>query len=578
MIRIKLIILFLCLSGLLIAQEVEFRRSGELIEMDGKKYYMHTVSAGQTLSSLSRLYGVTVAELMELNGKKDSILSLREVLQIPYVEEYKPVDGDFYYHKMRPKETLYSVSQKFGIRMKRLLKENPEYNVSAPIAVGAIVRLPLKQIDRNVLEAELLWLERQAALSEKQSAGEEMTEADVTPDAAEYIVADTLTNSFHEQARPGHIRMSMLLPFGVKESRLPYPGEIRRDSSGNNLDDERGRLYARSEPFRQFYGGWLIALDSLKKKGYTIELQLFEEERDSLAMQRIANEINRFSPHLIVGPAYAGEFAMLAGKLDNRHIPMIFPFSSLTERLGYLPNCIQPNTCSNTLLEEMSGWIARNAVQANLINLSPGNQGKISAESKLPDLVARHLVAGGQSMKTFNWSAGTRLSGLAGMLDPSRENMIILPTVDEAIANRILPELSLLSENYSITLIGFPDWLRFTVLDEELFFKLNVKMFQNNHIDYATMQAVAFTDKYRQDFFAEPQAVAFRAFDLGMFFVPLVDEYREQVMEKLETMDATADFTRFKFRTIPGMSAMENRGVYLIHYSSDFEIRSSIVY
>ena len=63
---------------------------------------------------------------------------------------------------MKPKETLYSLSRKFNIKMKRILKDNPEYDVSRPIAEGAVVKLALRQIDRNVLEAELRWEKRQA--------------------------------------------------------------------------------------------------------------------------------------------------------------------------------------------------------------------------------------------------------------------------------------------------------------------------------------------------------------------------------------------------------------------------------
>ena len=96
-----------------------------------------------------------------------------DVLRIPVVEPFKSIDDKFYYHRMKPKETLYSLSRKFNIKMKRILKDNPEYDVSRPIAEGAVVKLALRQIDRNVLEAELRWEKRQAK-EVQQARREEM--------------------------------------------------------------------------------------------------------------------------------------------------------------------------------------------------------------------------------------------------------------------------------------------------------------------------------------------------------------------------------------------------------------------
>lgn len=137
MIRFVLVFLLLGLAGYVKAQEIKIEKSGEKIVLEGKSYYLHSVKAKETLFSICKAYGVSVDEVKALNDKKDNALSIGDVLRIPVVEPFKTVDDKFYYHRMQPKETLYSLSRKFKIKMKRILKDNPEYDVSRPIAQGA---------------------------------------------------------------------------------------------------------------------------------------------------------------------------------------------------------------------------------------------------------------------------------------------------------------------------------------------------------------------------------------------------------------------------------------------------------
>ena len=139
MVRFILVFLLLGLTGYVGAQEIKIEKSTEKIVYQGKSYYLHTVKAKETLFSICKAYGVSVDEVKALNDKSDNALSIGDVLRIPVVEPFKSIDDKFYYHRMKPKETLYSLSRKFNIKMKRILKDNPEYDVSRPIAEGAVV-------------------------------------------------------------------------------------------------------------------------------------------------------------------------------------------------------------------------------------------------------------------------------------------------------------------------------------------------------------------------------------------------------------------------------------------------------
>ncbi|RHV98625.1 LysM peptidoglycan-binding domain-containing protein [Odoribacter sp. OF09-27XD] len=179
------IVLFVLLAcGRLSAQHVEVHKSTDIVVIKGKSYYLHVVEDGQTLYSICKAYGVDINAVKELNGKQDNAISMFEVLKIPYVEPYVEKDGKYYYHKVEKGETLYSISRKFGIKVRQILKENKQYE-NTPLSIGAIVRLPIKEIDVAQIgtsvdmpvketEEKVIGLEQTIPLEEKRHEPEEV--------------------------------------------------------------------------------------------------------------------------------------------------------------------------------------------------------------------------------------------------------------------------------------------------------------------------------------------------------------------------------------------------------------------
>ena len=102
------------------SQEVEISKSQDIIVLQGKSYYLHTVMPGQTLFSICKAYGVNVADVRVLNNKTDNSLRLYEVLRIPYIEPFVQQDDKFYYHKVQQGETIYSIARLYNIKPKRV--------------------------------------------------------------------------------------------------------------------------------------------------------------------------------------------------------------------------------------------------------------------------------------------------------------------------------------------------------------------------------------------------------------------------------------------------------------------------
>lgn len=593
---LKLLFLFLLLwsCGQVLGQGTAVTKSNDIVVIRGKSYYLHTVQPGQTLYSICKAYGANIDEVKSLNDKKDNALSLYEVLKVPYTDPFVQQDDKFYYHKVLKGETFYSIARLYKIKPKRLLKFNEGYAQNQPLAVGAVVKLPLAEIDLSVLgEAEIedsvgkkqeIRPERpvrnesvkkveeasvtdilQDALMQKNEKTEQEPEKETTT-----VIGATdkmeIPDYISEVVMPvdPFVKVALLLPFSAKD----YPVFV-----DTLVEKMPVQISARSEQFISFYEGVLLAVDSLKNQGYKVNLKVFDTERSAEKMYTMVDEIDRFHPDLIIGPVYGSVYKALMDDLTNKNIPVIYPLSSRSEEFGVYPDFIQVNPSMKALTVAMSDWLREEAEEANLVCLNlTGNE---VSHSDLEDIrLFKEYMHRIGSMNFYDWNtSAVPLDGLRLQLLPDRENIIILPTTKEAEVSKILPVLSALTDGYRITVVGFPEWQAFTSVDHETYFKLNTKIFTYSYVDNTTEPAKRFALKYRKYFYTEPNNLAYKAFDMSLYFIELAAKYRDRTLDALEFYPRNGDFSRFYFQKMEGQAGKENQGFYIVNFGSDYRLK-----
>lgn len=593
---LKLLFLFLLLwsCGQVLGQGTAVTKSNDIVVIRGKSYYLHTVQPGQTLYSICKAYGANIDEVKSLNDKKDNALSLYEVLKVPYTDPFVQQDDKFYYHKVLKGETFYSIARLYKIKPKRLLKFNEGYAQNQPLAVGAVVKLPLAEIDLSVLGEE----EIEASVGKKQEIRPErpvqnetvkkVEEASVTDILQDALMqknekteqepekeTTTVIGATDKMEIPDYIsevvmpvdpfvKVALLLPFSAKD----YPVFV-----DTLVEKMPVQISARSEQFISFYEGVLLAVDSLKNQGYKVNLKVFDTERSAEKMYTMVDEIDRFHPDLIIGPVYGSVYKALMDDLTNKNIPVIYPLSSRSEEFGVYPDFIQVNPSMKALTVAMSDWLREEAEEANLVCLNlTGNE---VSHSDLEDIrLFKEYMHRIGSMNFYDWNTlAVPLDGLRLQLLPDRENIIILPTTKEAEVSKILPVLSALTEGYRITVVGFPEWQTFTSVDHETYFKLNTKIFTYSYVDNTTEPAKRFALKYRKYFYTEPNNLAYKAFDMSLYFIELAAKYRDRTLDALEFYPRNGDFSRFYFQKMEGQAGKENQGFYIVNFGSDYRLK-----
>jgi LysM repeat protein len=86
--------------------------------INGKQFIIHQIDDKETLYSISRRYGVAITAILEVNPTADGGLSTGQLLKVPYVfrgTKAQTQPGGDRVHKVAPKETLFSISKLYDV-------------------------------------------------------------------------------------------------------------------------------------------------------------------------------------------------------------------------------------------------------------------------------------------------------------------------------------------------------------------------------------------------------------------------------------------------------------------------------
>lgn len=145
-----MIFLTFTLHGLSQFQPTPVRKSNNRVTLNGKNFYMHEVVKGQTLYGITQAYQVSEEEIKKLNPDLNRrMVAPGMLLRIPDPGTVlKPANGKeetkYLLHTVLPKESLSSISRQYGIRMDEIRELNPE--TKSGLNIGMSIKIPRDKI------------------------------------------------------------------------------------------------------------------------------------------------------------------------------------------------------------------------------------------------------------------------------------------------------------------------------------------------------------------------------------------------------------------------------------------------
>ena len=233
---------------------------------------------------------------------------------------------DTVFHKVERKETLFSISEKYKIKINDLLNLNPQLRESK-LRRNSTILIPVYKIQ----ELEVIVNE-----DIKNTEQDEMVELEITSLDSIYI---------QKKKRNNKLNISVLLPF--RSSNLNF----------NSIKEVESLLVDRNlyTIALDLYSGILHAINDLKKMGISINLNVFDTDNSLNKILEISNSEKIRNSDLIIGPLLPRNFETFSAIDFLEGIPKVFPLSNIPIKI--LKGVIQTVTPRNLLREKMIEYL-----------------------------------------------------------------------------------------------------------------------------------------------------------------------------------------------------------------------------
>ena len=123
----------------------------------------------------------------------------------------------------------------------------------------------------------------------------------------------------------------------------------------------------RSMRMIEFYEGFLLAVDSLKRSGVSVDMYVYDSGKTEYSINTILSKPELKEMNVIVGPLYQVQIKPLAEFTQKNNIRLVIPFSAKTDVVFNNPSIYQINTPQSYLYSEVYQNFARKFANPNVI-------------------------------------------------------------------------------------------------------------------------------------------------------------------------------------------------------------------
>ncbi|MCH5345672.1 MAG: LysM peptidoglycan-binding domain-containing protein [Muribaculaceae bacterium] len=549
--------------------------------MNGKRYHYYEVQPKETVYSLIRKFDISLEDLMSNNPSVNDGLKAHQILYFPAADatpastpttytapaSKTATRGGSMTHYVERGETIYGISNRYGMTTDRLMALNP--SLSDGLKAGTtIVIEPTKMPDEPV---------RQAPLTQTNVVA---PTTDVIPTAYEnYVVGEGetlysiarnhgVTVAQIEQANPslGILKQGETIRIPVNEqvnvnatvTSSGVSGTVTTNSPVESTieaiepplaHETVARPVAPTGPAEtriavmlpfmlnqnimtrtaarhlEFYRGFLLAVDNLRNSGDAIKVYAFDTAASVDTVAEILRRPELKNMDVIIAPDDERQLDMIGyfGKLNK--VAVFNPFLPKDNSYQSNPSMIQANINSDLMAAKaIEGMLATlNGATPIFLHNQNGTADKADHVTKLQTA----MDARGIAYKYINYTGKLTIENLAEL--PYSGTYVFIPESGRSNeAATFLPALVALRETIAdeggmLRLWGYPEWIAFRGENLDALKKLNTLIYSRFSDDDGSSQAANVAQRYNLWFSGQlsddvPNQ-GLLGYDTGMFLI-----------------------------------------------------------
>ena len=562
-------------------------------------YFLHTVTKGQSLYSISSMYNVTIDDIVRLNPGSDKQIREGAALKIPQAattNSDKPV-----FHTIQAGETLYRLSVKYNVTTQAICEANPGLSTEN-FRSGQVIIIPVQSDSKP--QKETPKTEEQENTNVKMNDWKDMHKVErketIFSISREYGITEEELIAANPELKKGKLKKGtfLFIPYGKNDKKQesesqPTTKELTNEevfSQNEELKKDIKTIKAAvmlpfmagtstnmDEQVRmvEYYEGFLMAVDSLKKQGVSIDLYTYDTKGREATLNSILSKKEMKNMDIIFGPAKAQDIDVLATFADKNNIRLVVPFAPKVDEVFKNPHIYQINTPQSYLYSEVYEHFTRKFSDSNVIFLNASNGDR--EKDEFIKGMKTELRNNGISYRDF--TVTDNFYEITTVMDTLRNN-IFIPTSGKSTALvKILPQLTQIRRehpNYMMNLFGYPEWQTYTNDYLASFYEIDTYFYSSFYTNNLFPAAVHFTNSYRRWYSKDMANIypkyGMLGYDTGYFFLKGLSKYGNKMEENLHSIQVTPIQTGFKFERVNNWGGFINRKVFFVHFSKDYEL------
>lgn len=497
----------------------EVTQAGSVEDLSGK----HKVKPGETKFGIAKQYAITVAKLESLNPSifGEDNLPLGLVLNVPENNTTEPVVNDeenFTFYTVKPKEGFYRMEVMFGLTEEEIKILNP--HTKDGLKEGMVIKIPKATASENPTSETLFVPSRRVNL--------------------EYNLSNF---------KPKNV--VLFLPFQLDKIQL--------DSIKQNENQLASNATMRLAV--DFYAGALLAIDFAKKRGISVNLNVFDSQEMEGGVQALFRRKNLQNVDVVIGPLRQALVERTASELSSQNIPVISPLSNRQGKM--YSNFIQSIPQSRDLEARMLNYLKTNHNGQNFILITDNALKQQRLREVFPGLIVIKPREG-NFFRTEDISSKTNNEG---------ENWVILESSNVTLVSSAVGILNSIRRSKHVRLFTLDKNDAFDFREVSNIHLSNLEFtFPSWNKVYNYNNSIAFVLAYKEKYGILPNRFAVRGFDItydALLRLASADNILD-ANEKIEGETAYVE-NKFKYERVPSGGYI-NTAVYILKYAEDLNV------
>tara|TARA_R110002020_G_scaffold103200_2_gene241540 strand:+ start:797 stop:2650 length:1854 start_codon:yes stop_codon:yes gene_type:complete len=475
----------------------------------------YTIKSKETKFGIARKFGISIAELEDLNPALGENLKIGETLIVPdktVIENAEIDDENFQYYEVKPKEGFFRLKVKFGLSEEEIIALNPY--AKDGLKDGMILKLPKEETSISQENISVIDLEKRIENKKMKT-------------------------------------VALMLPFRLMRNV--------DDSISNDQD-----LLKRDPTLRvalDFYSGALMAAEFAKDNGISVTLNVYDTEKSDSKVASIISRNEFKNVDAVIGPLLQKNVEKASNMLKDEKIPVFSPLSN--REMAMNDNLFQTLPTDAVLQKTMIHYLKEHSAGKNIFIISD------SKRVKQKEMIQTAIP----TAKTVSPRGGgyIQASDITAVASEGMENWVILESENPILVSSAVNVLSAMPNNYKMRLftLNKNEAYEWHEVSSMRLAKLNFT-FPSVNKNINPEDRIPFLISYKNKYGVLPNRYAIRGFDVTydvLLRLAAEKDIYDAIMPEGETVYIENKFRYEKSKT----EGYCNQAAYILKYNADLK-------